>query len=97
MMRVDQARPRRHISFELPTELGFSTYTMLASYFSAVVTLALVVASGPFGAGSKPDSKIARNVLEGKAEGYCSVRRLGRQADKSLPDQSNLHIAHTSK
>lgn len=22
----------------------------------------------------KPDSKIARNVLEGKAEGYCSVR-----------------------
>ena len=22
---------------------------------------------------SKPDSKIARNVLEGKAEGYCSV------------------------
>jgi hypothetical protein len=23
----------------------------------------------------KPDSKVARNVLEGKAEGYCSVRR----------------------
>ena len=30
------------------------------------------VGLGGLGAG-KPDSKIARNVLEGKAEGYCSV------------------------
>lgn len=27
------------------------------------------------GGPSKPDSKIARNVLEGKSQGYCSVRR----------------------
>ena len=26
---------------------------------------------------SRPDSKIARNVLEGKSEGYCSVSRYG--------------------
>lgn len=24
---------------------------------------------------SRPDSKVARNVLEGKTEGYCSVSR----------------------
>lgn len=60
---------------------------MLASYFSAVATLALVVASGPFGAGSKPDSKIARNVLEGKAEGYCSVSSSSGKADSSHQGQ----------
>ncbi len=30
----------------------------------------LALAAGP----SRPDSRLARNVLEGKAEGYCSVR-----------------------
>lgn len=38
---------------------------------------------------AKPDSKVARNVLEGKAEGYCSVSSLNdtsatqREADSS--------------
>lgn len=26
-----------------------------------------------FGLKQKPDSRVARNVLEGKSEGYCSV------------------------
>jgi hypothetical protein len=37
----------------------------------AAAALAATSLAGP----SRPDSKVARNVLEGKAEGYCSVRR----------------------
>jgi hypothetical protein len=43
--------------------------------FSDILTLPVLALSAAAGIldMSKPDSKIARNVLEGKAEGYCSV------------------------
>jgi hypothetical protein len=48
---------------------------VLVSNLVAALTLtASVMGLGwDVGGYSKPDSKVARNVLEGKAEGYCSV------------------------
>lgn len=34
---------------------------------------------------SRPDSKVARNVLEGKAEGYCSVSQQHASARSAAP------------
>lgn len=48
----------------------------------APVLLASTALAGVLDPG-RPDSKVARNVLEGKSEGYCSVR-IGN--DKSAHD-----------
>lgn len=42
---------------------------VLAPALLAASTVAALLSS------ARPDSKVARNVLEGKSEGYCSVRR----------------------
>ena len=45
----------------------------LAATLSVLTITASVLGAGLTGRPSKPDSKIARNVLEGKSQGYCSV------------------------
>lgn len=45
----------------------------LAMVALAALLLPLLVAARLWDTGGKPESKVARNVLEGKTEGYCSV------------------------
>jgi hypothetical protein len=40
---------------------------------AATLAAAAALGATPLAGPSRPDSKVARNVLEGKAEGYCSV------------------------
>jgi len=41
---------------------------------------------------SRPDSKIARNVLEGKAEGYCSVSTSNRVRWSQLAERGQRGV-----
>lgn len=67
------------MSVEIAAQLTlvYITFSMTRSFIS-VTFLALL---GGLGADaldpSRPDSKVARNVLESKGEGYCSVSASG--------------------
>jgi hypothetical protein len=55
---------------------------------------ALSLTATSLGLGSdtlKPDSRIARNVLEGKSEGYCSVSQLPIYL-RPITDQPCSHL-----
>ena len=57
--------------------------------FTTLCLLSATAAAGP----SRPNSRLARNVLEGKAQGYCSVRNT---SSLLLSYTHTVHLAQPS-